>query len=53
MAQAWRGAKPLTLHETGEMRTFLEDGDVVTFTAYAQGDGYRIGFGELVGEVVG
>ena len=48
----WRGTKPIVLEETGESRTFLEDGDVVRFHAFAQGDGYRIGFGELVGEVV-
>lgn len=49
----WRGSKPIVLEETGESRTFLEDGDTVRFRAWAQGDGYRIGFGELVGEVAG
>ncbi|MBS1713265.1 MAG: fumarylacetoacetase [Armatimonadetes bacterium] len=48
---SWRGQQPLTLDETGESRTFLEDGDTVTFRAYAQGDGYRVGFGECSGTV--
>ncbi len=48
---AWRGSKPLVLAETGETRTFLADGDVVTLRAYAEGDGYRVGFGECVGEI--
>lgn len=48
---SWRGTKPLTLAETGETRTFLEDGDTLTLSAYAQGDGYRIGFGECSGQV--
>jgi fumarylacetoacetase len=34
----------------GEMRTFLEDGDQITFRAYAQRPGLpRIGFGECAG----
>lgn len=45
----WKGERPLLLEETGETRTFLEDGDVVTLTAFAQGEGFRIGFGEATG----
>ena len=48
----WKGDDPLTLEETGEERKFLEDGDTVTFTAYAQGDGYRVGFGEVSGKIL-
>ncbi len=48
---SWRGSRPVVLSETGEKRTFLEDGDEVIFTGYAQGIGYRIGFGELRGQV--
>ncbi len=44
---AWKGTKPLTLEETGETRAFIEDGDTVTMTAYCDGDGFRIGFGEV------
>jgi fumarylacetoacetase len=43
---AWKGTKPLTMEETGETRSFIEDGDTVTLTGYCQGDGFRIGFGE-------
>lgn len=48
----WKGTKPITLSETGETRTFLEDGDTVIMKAFAQGDGFRIGFGEVRGTVV-
>jgi fumarylacetoacetase len=47
----WRGANPLTL-PNGETRKWLEDGDSLTITGWAQGDGYRIGFGEVSGRVV-
>ncbi|MFI5387339.1 MAG: fumarylacetoacetate hydrolase family protein, partial [Fimbriimonadales bacterium] len=43
----WRGTKPLTLDETGETRVFIEDGDTVTMTAYCEGEGFRVGFGEV------
>ncbi|MDI9636761.1 fumarylacetoacetase [Kamptonema cortianum] len=49
---SWRGSKPITLEETGETRTFLEDGDIVTMTAYCQADGYRIGFGACSGKLL-
>lgn len=44
---SWRGQTPLTLHETGETRTFLEDGDTLILTGYGQGEGFRVGFGEV------
>jgi fumarylacetoacetase len=47
----WRGANPLTL-PNGETRKWLEDGDLLTITGWAQGDGYRIGFGEVSGRVL-
>jgi fumarylacetoacetase len=46
------GANPLTLDD-GSTRGFLEDGDVVTMTAWAPGpDGSRIGVGEVTGRIV-
>jgi fumarylacetoacetase len=46
------GKQPLQL-ASGETRTFLEDGDEVTFKAWCEGEGaVRIGFGECVGRVV-
>jgi len=48
---AWKGTKPITL-PSGEKRTFLEDGDEVTMTGFAEGDNFRIGFGEVVGKIL-
>lgn len=48
---SWRGQKPLTLKETGESRTFLEDGDTVAMTAFAQKGALKIEFGEVRGTV--
>ena len=46
-------ADPVRL-PSGEVRTFLEDGDRVTFRAFAQKDGLpRIGFGECAGTIAG
>ena len=47
----WRGSQPLDLAD-GETRTFLQDGDRVTMTGWCQGDGYRVGFGEVTGRVL-
>jgi fumarylacetoacetase len=47
----WGGKEPLTLAD-GSIRTFLEDGDVVTIRGWCQGEGYRIGLGELSGEIL-
>jgi fumarylacetoacetase len=45
-------SEPLQL-PTGETRTFLEDGDRITFRGYAQREGLpRIGFGECTGTIV-
>jgi fumarylacetoacetase len=46
---SWRGSRPLQLD--GETRTFLQDGDRITMTAWCQGDGYRVGFGEVTGAI--
>ncbi|MBX3037685.1 MAG: fumarylacetoacetase [Anaerolineales bacterium] len=47
----WRGEKPIKL-SSGEERKFLQDGDTVIMKGYCQGDGYRIGFGEVTGKVI-
>jgi fumarylacetoacetase len=47
----WRGANPLTL-PSGETRKWLEDGDELTLTGWCEGDGYRVGFGEVTGRVL-
>jgi fumarylacetoacetase len=46
----WGGKEPLTLN-TGETRTFIEDGDTLTLTGAAKGDGYKIGFGVCTGTI--
>ncbi|TQK52556.1 fumarylacetoacetate hydrolase [Streptomyces sp. SLBN-118] len=47
----WNGRDVLELPEG--KRTFLEDGDVVTMTAWAPGpDGTRVGLGEVTGRIV-
>ena len=49
---SWNGAEPLTLPD-GSVRTFLEDGDVVTISASAPGPGgTRICLGEVTGQVL-
>ncbi len=48
---SWGGKEPITL-ETGETRTFVEDGDTLSLRGYAQGDGYRVGFGACSGTVL-
>lgn len=47
----WRGSKPLQL-PNGETRTFLQDGDRITMTGWCQGDGYRVGLGDVTAEVL-
>ena len=48
---SWGGEQPLQL-DTGEMRTFIEDGDTLSLTGWAQADDYQIGFGECVGTIL-
>uniref|UniRef100_UPI000D1BCD69 fumarylacetoacetate hydrolase family protein n=1 Tax=Streptomyces rochei TaxID=1928 RepID=UPI000D1BCD69 len=46
----WNGRDPLELPDG--KRTFLEDGDVVTLSAWAPGpDGVRVGLGEVTGRI--
>ena len=48
---SWGGKDPLQL-ESGDTRTFLEDGDTLTLHGHAQGEGYIIGFGECAGTLL-
>jgi fumarylacetoacetase len=47
----WRGANPLKL-PNGESRKWLEDGDCLSIAGWCEGDGYRVGFGEVQGRVI-
>lgn len=47
----WKGTKPIEMAD-GSQRRFLEDRDRLTLTAWCQGDGYRVGFGECSGVIL-
>jgi len=48
---SWNGTTPVQL-PSGESRSFLEDGDSLVMRGWCQGDGYRVGFGEVEGTVL-
>jgi fumarylacetoacetase len=48
---AWNGTRPIEV-AAGARRSFLEDGDEVIMTGWCQGDGYRVGFGEVRGTIL-
>jgi fumarylacetoacetase len=48
---AWKGTQPVALPD-GETRVFLQDGDRLTLTGWCQGQGYRIGFGEVTARIL-
>jgi fumarylacetoacetase len=48
---SWNGTRPVVL-ANGEERRFLEDHDTVTLTGWCQGQGYRVGFGEVSGTIL-
>ena len=47
---SWGGKEPIPLAD-GSSRSFVEDGDTLTLTGHAQGDGFRIGFGSCTGKI--
>jgi fumarylacetoacetase len=47
----WRGANPLNLPD-GETRKWLEDGDTLAIAGWCEGDGYRVGFGQVSGKIL-
>lgn len=48
---SWGGKEPITL-DGGAQRCFIEDHDTLTLRGAAHGDGYRIGFGDCVGQLL-
>jgi fumarylacetoacetase len=48
---SWNGTEPVEL-DGGVRRSFLEDGDSLVMRGWCQGDGYRVGFGEVEGTIV-
>ncbi|MBU2983184.1 fumarylacetoacetase [Lentibacter algarum] len=51
MEMGWAGKEPFTL-DSGEQRSWLEDGDTMTLRGNARGKGYTIGFGDCVGQIL-
>ncbi|MEL6523961.1 MAG: fumarylacetoacetase, partial [Pseudomonadota bacterium] len=48
---SWGGKEPFELQD-GSKRSFIEDGDTLTLSGAAHGDGFKVGFGDCVGKVV-
>jgi fumarylacetoacetase len=48
---SWNGTELVDLGG-GLRRSFLEDGDSLQMRAWCQGDGYRVGFGEVEGTIL-
>ena len=48
---AWRGTKPIQLPD-GTSRKFIADNDRVIMRGWCAGDGYRVGFGEVIGKIL-
>jgi fumarylacetoacetase len=48
---SWNATEPVEL-ASGIVRTFLEDGDSLVMRGWCEGDGYRIGFGEVEGTIL-
>jgi len=48
---SWNGTEPLEL-AAGIKRSFLEDGDCLAFHGWCEGEGYRVGFGEVQGTIL-
>ena len=48
---SWGGKNPIEVHNS-EMRSFLEDGDIIRMTGAANGENYKIGFGENIGKII-
>jgi fumarylacetoacetase len=47
---SWGGKEPFAID--GGSRSFIEDGDTLTLSGHARGDGYRIGFGDCTGKLL-
>lgn len=47
---SWGGKEPIAI--AGGTRSFIEDGDTVILRGHAQGQGFRVGFGEARGRVI-
>ena len=48
---AWKGTKPIDIGN-GQTRISIQDFDRITMTGWCQGNGYRVGFGEVTGRIL-
>ncbi len=48
---AWKGSKPIPFPD-GEQRSSIQDRDQIAMTGWCQGNGYRVGFGEVTGTIL-
>ncbi len=48
---AWKGTKPILMHD-GSERRFILDNDTVIMRGFCQNEKYRIGFGQVIGKVL-
>lgn len=48
---SWNGTEPVEF-VNGIKRTFLEDGDSLVMRGWCEGEGYRVGFGEVEGTIL-
>jgi len=48
---SWNGTEPVEL-ASGVTRSFLENGDSLVMRGWCEGDGYRVGFGEVEGTII-
>ncbi|MEP3295264.1 MAG: fumarylacetoacetase [Pseudoruegeria sp.] len=48
---SWGGKEPFTL-DSGETRSFIEDGDTLALSGNAKGDGFTVGFGPCTGTLL-
>lgn len=51
LEMSWNGSEPVEL-PGGLRRSFFEDGDSLRIRGWCQGDGYRVGFGEVEGTIL-
>ncbi|KAJ1945715.1 hypothetical protein FBU59_002230 [Linderina macrospora] len=49
---SWSGKNDIKLGDSGLTRKFVEDNDEIRITGVCQGDGFRVGFGECVGQIL-
>ena len=48
---SWNGKNPVTLND-GSTRSFIQDGDEIVMAGWCQGDGYRVGFDDVRGQIL-